>query len=164
MSSESPQALKKKLPFAYKSLKPNEDDDIEFQFEELRAKHYFWMHERKTFKENQMEQEIKKLKEKIAEIEVLNNNKRLNTNEPTTFKEISSKKKTSCDIASKTVNDNNFTNITLMSSFHKTKSNDETVDIDESTNWLTTKQFGQSMLSTTNVLPTSKVSLSLSQS
>jgi hypothetical protein len=68
---------------------------------------------------------------------------------PTTCKEISNKKKTNCDIASKTVNDNNFTNITLMSTFHKTFH--ETVDIDESTNWLTTKQFGQSMLSTTNI-------------
>jgi hypothetical protein len=162
MSSESPKTLKKKLPFCYKSLKPNEDDDIEYQFEELRARHYIWMYERKTHRENQLEQENMKLKEKIAELELLNNNnKKLNNDEPTTFKEISNKRKTNCDIASKTVNDNNFTNVTLMSTLNKTKSNDETDYIDESTNWLTTKQFSQSMLSTTNILPTSKVSLSL---
>ena len=44
-----------------------------------------------------------------------------------------------------------------MSTFHKTKLNDETIDCDESNNWETTKQFGSSLLSTTNILPISKV-------
>ena len=46
MSSDSPKTLKKRLPFCLKSLKPNDDDDVEYQFEELRAHQYYVMYEK----------------------------------------------------------------------------------------------------------------------
>ena len=94
------------------------------------------------------------LQQKLAELQENLDSGR----QATTFKEITNKKnKSNSGTTSKTTHDNNFTNVTLMSTFHKTKLNDETIDCDESNNWETTKQFGSSLLSTTNILPISKV-------
>ena len=56
---------KKKLAFVYKLVRPNENEEIEYQFEELRALHYYSIYNEKKKKderEKELTNEINQLK------------------------------------------------------------------------------------------------------
>lgn len=50
---------KRRLAFVYKLTKPNENENVEFQFEELRARHYYKLYEIESKKDREIE-ELKK--------------------------------------------------------------------------------------------------------
>lgn len=175
-TDDSPK-IKKKLPFCYKLLKPNEEDVVEFQFEELRAVQYFAMYKLKSAKENQMENEITRLKQKVADmqeqLEVDHQNKETNSNKKliNDHELLNSKTKprnksasiikATNDYSRATINDQNFTNVTQMTTGTRTRYHDET-EGDESL-WQSnvSKQVydNNSTMCATNTLPTIRVKM-----
>ena len=174
MSTENG-TVKKKLAFAYRLLKPNDNEEVEYSFEQLRAIQYNAIYDKRSLKENEMEKEIAGLKQKLAEMESKMNDrkeifnsyaKEAETNTTVSLKDLTNNKKKSfnnddtnvyhkaSDNTRANYYDNNFTNVSLMSTFTKPydRRSNETEDY-STTNWIShmTKPASSS------VFPTPKV-------
>lgn len=62
------QCPKVKFAFSYLMLKPNENSELEFQFEEIRARKYMAIYEATKKNEEKFQKEIEELKKKYIKI------------------------------------------------------------------------------------------------